>query len=299
MKVVKRSRRTAVAALVASVVLASCSGAEPERRSGQSASPTPSPSSSSTPATPSPTASSSSAAPQRAAEPPAPKVGACHDLDLEAATEPTSEKPPVSCRGDHTAQTFHVGRLETVVDGHLLAVDSEVAQQQVRTTCTRLFAGFVGGTRQDRALSRLKPVWFSPTLAESDEGASWFRCDVVALAGGDELAPLPAPRRLSGILDRRGALDQVGLCGTAAPGTRGFERVICARDHAWKALATIQIAGERYPGARAVRRAGDQACRDRARRASGGAERFQYGWEWPTREQWGAGQDFGYCWVPD
>ena len=26
---------------------------------------------------------------------------------------------------------------------------------------------------------------------------------------------------------------------------------------------------------------------------------FRFGWEWPTREQWRAGQRHGYCWAPD
>jgi hypothetical protein len=26
---------------------------------------------------------------------------------------------------------------------------------------------------------------------------------------------------------------------------------------------------------------------------------FEFGWEWPTREQWANGQRYGYCWVPD
>jgi hypothetical protein len=224
-------------------------------------------------------------------------VGACYDLDFDQATAPTSEIPPVSCRKRHTTQTYFVGRLDTVVDGHLLAVDSRVAQRQVSESCPRHFASYVGGSAGDRELSRLKAVWFSPTIEESDQGASWFRCDAVAIERAGTLAPLPG--RVHGILDRPDALEKVGICGTAAPGARSFERVICSHRHAWKALSTISISGTTYPGISAVRRAGEDDCRDQVERASGTPERFSYGWEWPTREQWGDGQHFGYCWAPD
>jgi hypothetical protein len=206
----------------------------------------------------------------------------------------------VRCNERHTAQTFFVGRLDTVVDGHLLAVDSRKAQRQLERTCPRKLDEYVGGTAQARALSRLQAVWFSPTLAESDKGASWFRCDVVALARPSTLAPLPPPRRLRGILDRPEALDEVGLCGTAAPGARGFERVICSRRHSWRTISTIDISADAdYPGVAAVRETGESTCRDQVQAASGSPEKFTYGWEWPTREQWRRGQRFGYCWAPD
>ena len=32
----------------------------------------------------------------------------------------------------------------------------------------------------------------------------------------------------------------------------GFERVACARPHTWRAVSTVPIAGERYPGVAAV-----------------------------------------------
>jgi hypothetical protein len=235
-----------------------------------------------------------------ATTPPAPEAGACYDLPYEEAIAPTTEAEPVACRESHTAQTYHVGRLRTVVDGHLLAVDSDHAQRQVARTCRRTLDEYLGGDRETRTLSRLHAVWFSPTLEEYDAGATWFRCDVVALDRADTLAPLPPPRRLRGLLDRPGGLAQMGLCGTSAPGAPGFERVICSRRHAWRAISTIDLAGgAAYPGVGAVRKAGAETCRDQVREASRTPERFRYGWEWPTRAQWRDGQRYGFCWAPD
>lgn len=291
-----RHRRSLLGTTAAAIaLLAGCTGSgdqprDPPRTASASGSPA---ASSTAPASPGPDAGPD------AAPPPAPEVGRCYRLSWDEATAPTSDAAPVPCGQTHTAQTFHVGTLDLVVDGHLLAVDSEHAQRQVARTCQRRLARYVGGDAEERRLSRLHAVWFSPTLAESDQGASWFRCDLVAPAASRSLARLPPPGRLEGILDREEGARRFGLCATSAPGSPGFERVTCSRRHRWRALATIRIAGgSDYPGVRAVRRAGNDTCRDLVRERSVSPERFRYGWEWPTREQWREGRRFGYCWAP-
>ena len=235
-----------------------------------------------------------------AAVPPAPPRTGCYRLTTKQLTEPTNASTPVPCSGRHTSQTILVGTLDTVVDGHAVAVDSTLVQRQLARRCPRALASYVGGTVEARRLSRFNVVWYSPTLEESDRGADWFRCDLIAFAGGDALFPLPGTRRLKGVLDRRRALDDYGLCGTSAPGVRGFERVICGRRHSWRAVETIGLGGGKaYPGTRAVRRAGDEDCKDIAQARAEDALKFRYGWEWPTRAQWARGQRYGYCWVPD
>ena len=110
---------------------------------------------------------------------------------------------------------------------------------------------------------------------------------------------MPGPRRLKGVLGRPDGLATYGLCGTAAPGTPGFQRVICARPHSWRAFDTVGLrGGKAYPGRGAVRTAGDSVCKDLAHSRSGDALKFQYGWEWPSRDQWLGGQHYGFCWAP-
>jgi hypothetical protein len=240
----------------------------------------------------------STAAPAADPPPRAPRNGACYRLPFAEATRPSSSRPPVSCRARHDAQTIHVGRLDTVVDGHAVAVDSDHVVDQLSTACPRRMAAHVGGSPEDRRLSRLQVVWFAPTLAQAERGARWYRCDLVAVAGRDRLFPLPGPRALRGVLDRP-AGSTYALCGTTDPGAPDFARVICARPHSWRAVATIDIpGGRRYPGA-AVREAGDDDCRDLVRSRAEDPLKFRYGWEWPTREQWRGGQHHGFCWAPD
>jgi hypothetical protein len=231
--------------------------------------------------------------------PAVPKVASCYRLSFGDATHPTSRKPASSCAQSHTAVTIFVGRLDLVVAGHAIGVDSARAQRQVSSTCTAKLPGYLGGTTQARQLSRFQVVWFSPTLRQADAGADWFRCDLVAVGTGAQLMRLPPHDALRHVLDRPQALSTYGLCGTAQPGASGFRRVPCAARHSWVAVRTIALrGGAHYPGVPAVRQAGDKTCADVVRRRTGLALRFQYGWEWPTSAQWTSGQHYGYCWSP-
>jgi hypothetical protein len=236
--------------------------------------------------------------PSATTAPEPPRTGACYRLTLAEAAQPSSGAEPVPCRGRHTTRTIFVGNLDTVVDGHSLAVDSRHVQRQLEESCPARLAAYLGGDRQARALSRFQVVWFSPTLEQFDAGATWFRCDVVAFGRDDALLTLPV-RGLRDVLDRPRALREYGLCGTARPGAPGFRRVACRLPHSWVAVATLPLeGGDRYPGTRVVRQAGDQPCADTVRARNDFLLEFSYGWEWPTRKQWRAGQRYGYCWAP-
>ena len=234
-----------------------------------------------------------------AAAPAAPRTGACYRLDRRQLALASNGSRPVPCAALHTTRTVFVGRLGTAARPGPVRVDAPAVRRRLAQACPRRLASYVGGSRETRLLSRLSVVWFSPTLAQADDGARWFRCDLIGFDRADDLYPLPRSGDLRGVLARPGALRTFGLCGTAAPGSRGFERVICARRHAWRAFSVVDLpGGGAYPGRDAVRSAGAGTCKDRARAEAGGSLTFRYGWEWPTREQWTGGQHYGYCWVP-
>ena len=58
-----------------------------------------------------------------------------------------------------------------------------------------------------------------------------------------KLFPLPA--KLKGVLDREGALDRFGTCGTAAPDAPGFSRVVCSEKHKWRAVDTMTLPSDK------------------------------------------------------
>lgn len=235
--------------------------------------------------------------PPTAPPPPAPpKVGECHRMSFAMAAQPTSRRRPVPCSRRHTAVTIFVGRIDTVSDGHLLAIDSERVLDRIARSCPQPLAEHLGGDTEARRLSRFETVWFSPTFEQADRGAVWFRCDLIALAGRDRLLELP--RHTRGILDSDDVLDRFGTCGTSSPVERDFVRVACGAEHSWRAVSTVELDPRaKYLGEKAGAVA-DDACRDVAADRSEDALKFSWSFEWPTRAAWESGQRYGYCWLP-
>jgi hypothetical protein len=245
-----------------------------------------------------PRADSSSTSPTADAQPatPArkPESDRCYRLAYDDAVAPTTRRRPVPCSGEFTARTFHVGELDTLVDGHLVAVDSDRVRDQLAETCPERLASYIGGDEQARRLSMLSTVWFSPTVAQSDRGQSWFRCDVIAVESEGRLATLRGS--LKGALDREDGLATYGICGTAEPGTDGFDRVICAAKHSWQAVDTVDVPGRAYPGKAPA--AVEDGCKEAARGRADDALSFDWGFELPTRAQWESGRHYALCWAP-
>lgn len=243
-----------------------------------------------------PTASPTPTQATAAAPPTPPRSGACYNLDVAAALRPTTTAPAVSCALRHTALTVSVGTINPLLDGHLLAIDSARIQGQIARTCRSRIAAYVGGSVQTQRLSRVQAIWFSPSLADADRGALWFRCDLVISASASQFAPLPT--RTRGLLSRRGALDRFGTCGTTAPAAPGFVLVTCSAPHRWRAQATIALPSRaRYLAANVSRTATAQ-CRAVEERLAPNALHLQWSFEWPTKAQWAQGQRYGLCWIP-
>ena len=280
-----RTTSALAAVLLAGALLTACSSGD-----DSGAGPT------SAPASPSSATDSPSATPTAAKAAPVPDDRACYDYGYAAAVAPVARGASVPCDRDHTAITYAVGDLDTVVDGHLVSVDSDRVQAQVADACPEAFERFVGGTVEARRLTMLRPVWFTPSLEQSDSGANWYRCDAIAIAADEKLAPLVG--RLQGVLARPLAAERYAMCGTAEPGTAGFRRVVCSTDHTWRALSTVDIAGRAYPGVEKVRAAGQQTCQDAASAVADDPLNYRWGYEWPTEQQWQAGQHYGICWAP-
>jgi hypothetical protein len=284
--VTARFRRTAILAAALALTAGACSGAD----SG----PEPPETDDSTRSSAASEASDPTPTPARAV--PAPRNRACYAYAYAAAVAPIARGTSIPCARRHTAITFSVGELDTVLDGHLVSVDSDRVQHQVAQACPRAFERFVRGTVEARRLSMLRPVWFTPSLAQSDAGANWYRCDAVAIAADEKLSALVG--RLQGVLSRPLAAERYAMCGTAEPGTPGFRRVICSAAHAWRAIDTVDIAGRAYPGVAKVRAAGQQACQDAASAQADDPLNYRWGYEWPTEPQWQAGRHYGICWAP-
>ncbi len=247
---------------------------------------------------PSPSAAPTTAPPPTAAPaPPRPQRLECRRLSFDEALAPTDSDRIVGCKAPHTGQTYAVGQLRTTVAGHLVAVDSARVQDQVARLCPSKLAGFLGTTDDVLRLTMLRAVWFTPSLEQSDAGANWYRCDVVAVAGDDRLAPIRGSLQ-DGLADEAG-VDAFCMCGTSAPDDQRFRRVLCREAHTWRAIRTVELPGRAYPGEKRVREAGQAPCEDAGREVAEDPLDYEWGYEWPTAEQWAAGQTYGRCWAPD
>ncbi|MBS42097.1 MAG: hypothetical protein CMH83_02735 [Nocardioides sp.] len=270
--------------LAALAVLAGCSASgEPEAAPTTSATPTET-------ATPTP--------PPTAEPVPRPEADACYDLTYDEVVAPVADdQETVRCNRAHTSQTFRVGRIDNLVEGHLLAVDSDRVQDAVAETCTDRLRDAVGATTEQLRLSVLRAVWFTPTLEESDAGADWYRCDVVATEGADGLASVKGSLR--DVLADQAGRDRLGMCGTAAPDADGFSRVPCRDDHSWRAVSVVELEPGDYPGQGAVADAAEEPCRSLAESRADDPLDYEWGFEGPDKQQWRAGQTFVRCWLPD
>ena len=76
--------------------------------------------------------------------------------------------------------------------------------------------------------------------------------------------------------------------------------MLCSRDDAWHAVSTIDVKpGPKgaWPGEADAKSAGDR-CEDEVQAVASDPLSFSWGYEWPTRKQWNAGQHYGICWAP-
>jgi hypothetical protein len=245
---------------------------------------------------PTPTAT---ATPTPAVAPDPPRAGRCYDLSYAEGLAPTVNASSVPCATSHTSQTFRVAQLDSVLDGHLLAVDSERARAQAAQACPQALPAYLGATPATLRLSMIRAVWFGPTVAESDAGHNWYRCDAVVLAGKEKLQP--TKQSLRGVLATQAGRSRYGLCSTGKPGSSSFSRVVCSAEHSWRAIGTRTVKSAKsdaWPGERAAR-AGESSCKSSARARAEDKLKFSWGYEWPTEEQWDQGIQHGTCWIPD
>lgn len=280
----------AIALVAVLLATTACSGAgEPSRDTpspASSGSASDSASGSASPsATPPPTATPAATAP----------LATCYALDYAQALAPTTRTDPIDCAQPHTAVTFASGHLDLTARGHLLAVDSRHVQDQVAATCGDALPRFLGGTQDDLRLSLLRAVWFTPTVQEARRGDDTYRCDVIAVGAATRLAPLPTA--MKGALADPARRARYALCGSAEPGTPGFEAVLCSAAHTWTAVDTVDFDPGPYPGVDAARERGQQPCEDAARDRADDPLNFTWSYAYPTAEQWTAGQRYGVCWL--
>ena len=187
--------------------------------------------------------------------PPGAEAAACPGSPFDGGrADPT--RPGRLQAGPHR-QTVSVGprRSSTAAGGRGLR-----ASRPRSRVCPQALSSTSAGRRDALRLSMLRPVWFSPTLTQSDRGADWFRCDVVA-SPADQARPLPAGAYR--VLER-GPTRCPCRRGTAAPGAV-VRAGLCSQALVAGRSSRPSDRGAAQTPARRGSEAGAVACKDPAR----------------------------------
>lgn len=231
-------------------------------------------------------------APAASDEPPA--LGACRVLAPEDVAEASNTTEPVDCSEPHTAETFAVGELPGPFDD--VEYDDEELGAWAYETCSQAFIDFLGADESLVMRTVVSWAWFRPTEDAWDDGARWYRCDVVG--GGEQSKEyLDLPTTAKGLLLGR-PKDRWMVCADG-PTVAGSVKVPCTDPHQWRAVTTIALGekNESYPGDRVV----EVTTRDFCSKSVGAwlnyPVDYDFGYTWFHQAEWDTGNRRSVCWA--
>jgi hypothetical protein len=220
----------------------------------------------------------------------APEVGACRVLAAEDVAEPSNDTEPVACREDHTAETFHVGEFEGDP-----AYDDPALAAEVYDDCQGRWVKFTGADESLALRTVLSWAWFRPTEEQWDEGARWFRCDVVGgLERPDGLITLPASSK--GVL--LGIPPDRWMACVNADTVQEAAFLPCTEEHTWRAVSTIVVSEKKaFPGTRLVEVLSRDFCSDSVLAWLDYPPQYDFGYTYFGEPEWEAGNNRAICWA--
>lgn len=223
----------------------------------------------------------------------APEVGACRVLTPDDVAQPSNATRTVDCSEPHTAQTFDVGTLpERFADA---AWDDPALGAFAYRTCSDGFADFVGGDESLAMRSVVSWAWFRPSETAWDDGARWYRCDVVG--GGDQSERyVDLPQDARGLL--AGRVPDAWMVCAEGP-TVSSARVPCSEPHAWRAVSTIKLGEpeDPYPGDRVVEVRTRDFCDQSVGALLDYPLSYDFAYTWFHEAEWDVGNRRSVCWA--
>ncbi len=223
-----------------------------------------------------------------------PELGACRELVPADVEEPANATRTVDCSEPHTAETFAVGTLPEELHGE--EYDGRRLGEFAYHECTDRFEKFLGADESTVMRSILGWAWFRPSEEAWDEGARWYRCDVVG--GGEDTGEyLELPETAEGLLSPP-PKDRWMACAVG-PTVAGSEKVPCSEPHEWRAVTTIKVGDddEEYPGDRVVEVTTRDFCSDSVGAWLNYPLDYEFGYTWFHEPEWKAGNRRSVCWA--
>jgi hypothetical protein len=222
-----------------------------------------------------------------------PELGACRVLAAEDVTQPSNATRTVTCAEEHNAETYAVGDLPSEFDD--ASYDDKGLGKFAYRTCAPAFREHLGADESLVMRTVLDWAWFRPAEAAWDEGARWYRCDVVG--GGPQSAEFVSlPDRTKNLLLR--PEDEWLVCADG-PTVSGSVKVPCNEPHTWRAVTTIKLgeADDDYPGDRVVEVRTQDYCSDSVGAWLGYPVDYDFGYTWFHEAEWELGNRRSVCWA--
>lgn len=224
----------------------------------------------------------------------APVNGACRNIAPEDLGNAANASSIVPCSEPHNAETFHVQLLpDQFADADY---ETRSVSSYAGRTCTTAFARFLGTDESTSMRTILTWAWFRPSENAWNDGARWFRCDVV---GGAVDSPqlMSLPVTAAGLL-ADGPDDDWMAC-VDAPSVTQSPRIACEEPHVWRAVTTIKLgaADAKYPGDETVLRRTKDFCSGSVSAWLGYPPDFDFGYTWFGSAAWQAGNRRSVCWA--
>ena len=224
----------------------------------------------------------------------APELGACRVLSPKDVAKPSDSSKVVACADDHTAETFAVGDLPAEFK------DAEYGDKDLGAwaykTCSKQFQDFLGADDSLVMRTVVSWAWFRPSEDAWDEGARWYRCDVVG--GGEQSKSFVAlPRSAKGVL--LGKPDDRWQVCVDGPSVTGSVKIPCSEKHTWRAVSTIMVGkdADSYPGDRLVEVRTRDFCSGSVGAWLNYPVDYDYGYTWFHEAEWKAGNRRSICWA--
>jgi hypothetical protein len=224
----------------------------------------------------------------------APSVGACRVLAPEDVAEPDNDTTTVECSESHTAETYAVGDLPGEFE------DADYDDQELGAwayrTCSKEFKDFLGADESLVMRTVVSWAWFRPSEDAWENGARWYRCDVVG-GGEQSKSYIELPTSAKGLLLGR-PKDTWMVCA-AGETVSGSVKVPCAEPHDWRAVTTISLgdATDEYPGDRVAEVTTRDFCSKSVRAWLTYPVDYEFGYTWFHEAEWNAGNRRSVCWA--
>ncbi|MBC2962036.1 septum formation family protein [Nocardioides deserti] len=223
-----------------------------------------------------------------------PELGACRVLTPDDVARASNATRTVPCSERHTAQTYAVGELpEELRDA---AYDDEELGAFAYQTCSKRFQELLGADESLVMRTVVSWAWFRPSQEAWEDGARWYRCDIVG--GGEESEEYVAlPETAEGLLLGR-PQDRWMVCAVG-PSVDAGTKVPCSREHDWRAVTTIKVGDQddEYPGDRVVEVTTRDFCSESVGAWLGYPVEYDFGFTWFHEAEWQAGNRRSVCWA--